>query len=283
MEYIRLSRNANSCKSIMFTPEIKVYCLLSMTITRHACLQSPSSLSAAVVFHIKSSLLMSSSYFQDSNFTTRTTFLPAPFKQEWPEFQISGGPGIMWTAQGQSARAGDVALSASAWSMLEAGWGFGATQYPLLCLNSILKTVSPFIMPAKTKLQDWTVELLVVSEFKCRGEFRLSMGLPDAGSLTGGGGSWVPSCSLDTGRVPAWQLWAVYDLTAPGVPLQGLPKNHSDQMNPRQQQVLEGKPGTPQPEAILCHPHLSKPSPSESTLSPRWDWFSHFLVHVRLL
>lgn len=53
----------------------------------------------------------------------------------------------------------------------------------------------------------------------CRREECSGMVLPDTGSLTGGGGSCVPSCNLDVGRRPAWQLWAVHEFTAPGVPL----------------------------------------------------------------
>jgi len=59
MEYITVSRDAYLCKTIRFTPEQAVYCLLSMTINKLACLQSPSSPTAAMIFRIKSGLLMS--------------------------------------------------------------------------------------------------------------------------------------------------------------------------------------------------------------------------------
>lgn len=49
-------------------------------------------------------------------------------------------------------------------------------------------------------------------------------------------------------------------------PSQGLPNHHSAWMSPRQQQVLEGKPGPPQPETVLCHPQPSKSSSSEPRL-----------------
>jgi len=65
------------------------------------------------------------------------------------------------------------------------------------------------------------------------------LGLPDTGSLTGGGGSQVPSRNLDLGKVPPWQLWAVYDLNSSRCPSYGLPNNHNARTNSRQQQVLK--------------------------------------------
>lgn len=70
------------------------HCLLSMTTSTHTCLQSSISLSAAVIFHTRSWLLMSKCFlqqhFQDPSFTTRTSLVPAPFKQTCPEIQEWG-------------------------------------------------------------------------------------------------------------------------------------------------------------------------------------------------
>lgn len=93
--------------------------------------------------------------------------------------------------------------------------------------------------------QDCEVLNFLLFLSSCRREECSGMGLPDTGSPTGGGGSCVPSCNLDVGRRPAWQLWAVYEFTAPGVPLNVFQTTT----------VLEWAPGTSRSwrESLVLH------------------------------
>lgn len=143
----------------MFTPEQKVYCLLNMTINKHACLQSPSSPSAAVIFHIKSWLLMSKlfsqqllpgSQFHHQDQSSLSTFQTGMARSLDIQGSQDHGDSPRTRCQGR----GDGPIS-SAWSMLEVGWGFGTAQYPLLYLNNILKTLRILTMVAKT-VRCWT-------------------------------------------------------------------------------------------------------------------------------
>lgn len=130
-----------------------------MTINTHACLQSLISLSAAVIFHTRSWLLMSKPFlqqhFQSPNFTTRTSLVPAPFKQTCPEIQVLGS----WDC-GDSPRAkckvqGRWHLCLHRWGP---GFGRGTTQSTTQqCTSTYLNCIlSPQLVADKTVLRYWT-------------------------------------------------------------------------------------------------------------------------------
>lgn len=122
-----------------------------MTTNTHACLQSPISLLAALVFHTRSWQLMSKTFlqqhFQDPNFTTRTSLVPALFKQTCPEIQVVGS----WH-HGDSPRAR--CKVQGRWHLCLHKWdpGFGTAQCTSMYWNCLL---SPKLMADKT-IRHWT-------------------------------------------------------------------------------------------------------------------------------
>lgn len=138
----------------MWTPKQKAYCLLSMATNTHACLQSPITLSTAVIVHTRSWPLMSrpslQQHFQDPNFTTRTSLVPALFKQMCPEVQVLGSWG-----HGDSPRAR--CKVQRRWPLCSHKWGpgFVTTQCTSTYLNNIWKTLSPLLVAEKT-VRYWT-------------------------------------------------------------------------------------------------------------------------------
>lgn len=182
------------------------------------------------------------------------------------------GLGTMGTAPGQGARCrgGDTCVFTTEIQTL--AWTQHNSALTSTYLNCIL---SPPLTPDKTVLRFWTSW---VSEFLQRGEME----------WCGVARHWLPyrwwrelCAELQSGCRQGASLAALGSVwfDSSRWPSQGLPNHHSAQINPRQQQVLEGKPCSPQPRAALCHPRPSKSPPSEprlrlntkKELSPRWD------------
>lgn len=144
---IWVSRDTNLCKTIMCTAKQ----MLSFKYD-HQCTCLPAVSHQPVSscdVHTRSWLLMSKPFlqqhFQDSNFTTRISLVPAPFKQTCPEIQVSRD-------HGDSPRAR--CKVEGRWHLYLHRWGpgFGTTQCTSTYLNCIL---SPLLAADKT-VRYWT-------------------------------------------------------------------------------------------------------------------------------
>lgn len=214
MEYVRVPRDANFCKSVMFTLEQKVYCLLSMTINKNPCLQSPSSPTASMIFHIKSWLLMSKSFSQQLFPGSQFHHQPPPSTFQTGMARGSDTRGSWADGDSLRTRCHGRAGGPHIFSLKHTGSRSG-----LWCSTAPFTVLE--LHPKNSKPSHHSSQNCEVLNFlKQRGAIQTfcSMGLLNAGCLMGSGGSWVPSCNLDVGRVPAWQLRAVHDLNSSRCP-----------------------------------------------------------------